>query len=147
LGHRSSGSEAIRGAPRRRVPAACFGALFVFGLACSSNKASPPQADAGTDNHNGDVASEAWSGCVCGSARPAVSNGACAFSSLCPPSDFFRVSVKLDGAAVPRDQTRANGWDYTNAEMTSIQLFGPSCQALTNGSATGVMFDYSCVGP
>jgi len=141
----------MRSAWMRRASGAWFAALLLLALGCRSSQKSHP-SDAGGDHSadvstGGDLGSEGASTCVCGSTKPAVSVGACVFSIPCPPGDFFRVSIKLDGIALPRDQSRTNGWDYANADMTSIQLFGPPCQAVTNGSATNVALDYSCAGP
>ncbi len=137
----------MRDVSTRSVIPRQWGVLLVFALACRSNGTSRPPADGpGADLHT-ELASEASPACTCGSMLPAVSVGACLFSNPCPPSDFFRVSVRLDGVALPRDQTRADGWDYTNLEMTSIQLFGRPCQVIANGTATSLTFDYSCAGP
>ena len=35
------------------------------------------------------------------------------------------ISVFADGAPVPRDASHANGWDYIDASLTSIQLLRP----------------------
>ncbi len=139
----------MRVARKRLVNGAWLGLVLVFALGCRSGQTKQQPADASHPSADaaGDSVADASSACVCGTSKPAVSVGTCLFSNACPLGDFFRISVKLDGVALPRDQTRANGWDYTSADMTSIQLFGPPCQAVTNGTATSVMFDYSCANP
>jgi len=44
----------------------------------------------------------------------------------------------LDGLPIPRDTTGGDGWDYTDATFTPIEIHGASCAALMNGSASAV---------
>jgi hypothetical protein len=52
-----------------------------------------------------------------------------------------RLEVRLDGDAVPRDETRVDGWDWTNAGAGELTLFGPSCDraVLPGSSVTAVL--------
>ena len=50
------------------------------------------------------------------------------------------ISVFADGAPVPRDASHANGWDYIDASLTSIQLYGPACDAARAGVAISITF-------
>jgi hypothetical protein len=83
--------------------------------------------------------------CVCGSPTTAVSLENCMFRAPCIPGDFSGISVKADGVALPRDQTHADGWDYTDATMTVIRVFGSACADVTNGAS--VTIDQLCTGP
>jgi hypothetical protein len=40
------------------------------------------------------------------------------------------IGVSLDGTPIPQDPNHLNGWDYLDASQSSIQLYGPACQAL-----------------
>ncbi|MBI5516280.1 MAG: VWA domain-containing protein [Deltaproteobacteria bacterium] len=62
----------------------------------------------------------------------------CVFAIPARATDSVRVS--LDGAPVPRDPTRAEGWDWTGAR--ELTLFGAPCAAVTDRSA--VRADITC---
>ena len=56
----------------------------------------------------------------------------------CPDVDRSRIGVLIDDVQIPQDHTRENGWSYTDETFTTIEIHGASCDALTNGSASGV---------
>jgi hypothetical protein len=65
------------------------------------------------------------------------------------PANLTNVAVSVDNAAgtptkVPEDAT--NGWTYTDATNTAIQLHGSYCDSVKNGTYTNVQFVYSCDG-
>jgi hypothetical protein len=62
--------------------------------------------------------------------------------SQCDLFDNGSIRVKVDGVQIPHDPSHANGWDYTDSNFDAIDIFGPSCDALTNGTATTVSFGY-----
>jgi len=138
-------------APAWRGAMVLLAAFLATAAGCrSSHQTNPPPADAGgevslTDVASTDVASEAATPCFC-TTRTAVSVGTCRFARSCPPGDSVGFSVKVDGAMVARDTTHANGWDYTTADMGTIQLFGAACPQATTGTPT-VTLDYSCPPP
>jgi hypothetical protein len=43
------------------------------------------------------------------------------------PGEAGDLEVTLAGAAIPRDTTRRNGWDFTSPSLDAIELFGPAC--------------------
>ena len=47
-------------------------------------------------------------------------------------SDDF-IDVYADGVQIPRDTTNMNGWNYTDAPHTSIQIYGSTCAAIVGG--------------
>jgi len=61
--------------------------------------------------------------------------------SAVPPN--ATVSVTLAGAALARDPDRQNGWDWTDAERTTLTLFGAACDRASSG-ATSVRLRLGC---
>jgi len=65
------------------------------------------------------------------------------------PANLTNVAVSVDDASgnptkVPQDAT--NGWTYTDATNTAIQLHGSYCDSVKGGTYTNVKFVYSCDG-
>jgi hypothetical protein len=57
----------------------------------------------------------------------------CVFAMKSAPPVPDNVLVEFsDGSHAVRDVTRADGWDYTNAANTSIELYGPPCEKVMN---------------
>jgi hypothetical protein len=44
-----------------------------------------------------------------------------------------------------KDQTLTDGWQYTDGSMTSIQLYGPACAAITAGEVHTVSIAFVCL--
>jgi len=55
------------------------------------------------------------------------------------------VLVYIDGAKIPRDVTKKNGWDYADATLTKIKLYGSACQILQDGKQHKVTATFACV--
>ena len=55
------------------------------------------------------------------------------------------IDVFGDGTKIPRDTTHANGWDYVDATMNAIQVYGPTCTAIENGSIQRVVVTFKCI--
>jgi len=55
------------------------------------------------------------------------------------------VHIYVDGAEVPRDPTQTDGWDYTDASLTEITLFGAACDNLQNGDEHQVTATFACL--
>ncbi len=60
----------------------------------------------------------------------------CSYVTPSRPDDPDEITVFLNGAPVPRDTTRANGWDWTDRDYGEITLFGATCDTAiaTNGA-------------
>jgi hypothetical protein len=56
----------------------------------------------------------------------------------CPYLDSAHIGVAVNGSGIPRDTSHVNGWDYTDATFTQIDIYGPTCDALTSGAAATV---------
>src|SRR5688500_4092173 len=52
----------------------------------------------------------------------------CVFPFESAPPDADNIAVKLDGKKLSRDASRADGWDYTDAEHRGIELYGSACE-------------------
>ncbi|MEM9069157.1 MAG: vWA domain-containing protein [Myxococcota bacterium] len=57
--------------------------------------------------------------------------------------DPMRVNVQIesggDEETIPRDPSRATGWDYTS-DGNRIELFGPACERVRNADAIDILF-------
>jgi hypothetical protein len=65
------------------------------------------------------------------------------------PADQTNVAVSVDDASgtptkVPEDPT--NGWTYTDATDTAIELHGTYCDGVKGGTYSNVNFVYACPG-
>jgi len=54
------------------------------------------------------------------------------------------VLVYMDGVKVPRDPNHAHGWDYANEEKTTIEFYGPTCEAFQDGKEHNVVATFPC---
>jgi hypothetical protein len=85
-----------------------------------------------------------------GPSPPAVAVAGQSCQYLIPPlpcdgADPAFISVQVDGTAIPRDLNRVSGWDYTDDTMTAIEIYGPTCDALQNGSAMTVVIVFRII--
>jgi hypothetical protein len=55
------------------------------------------------------------------------------------------IDVFGDGMPIPRDASHADGWDYTNASHTEIEIYGPRCAAVTSGTIMTVTVTFRCI--
>lgn len=62
----------------------------------------------------------------------------CAFVTASPPADPDAVALTVNGMEVPRDETRRNGWDWTDPAFGEVAFFGPACERVSAGTATVV---------
>jgi hypothetical protein len=72
----------------------------------------------------------------------------CTFSVPDPPNDDTdrsHIGVVVNGTELKRDTTHTNGWDYTSAGMTAVQLYGSACTGIMNGSITDVKIVFKCI--
>lgn len=61
-----------------------------------------------------------------------------------PVADPGQVSVRVGGREVPRDATRADGWDWTNPATGEVVLYGAACEAAQRPDGV-VSLRYGCV--
>jgi hypothetical protein len=62
-----------------------------------------------------------------------------------PMTSVDFIDVFGDGTMIPRDQTHTDGWDYTNADHTAIQVYGPRCDMVTAGTIMNVTVTFRCI--
>jgi len=77
----------------------------------------------------------------------ASDNEGCTFEIPPPPNDFARrdsIIVSMNGLELPRDTTHADGWDYVDARFTSIELYGPACNAAKVNRTQPPMIRFRC---
>jgi len=68
----------------------------------------------------------------------------CVYSFPTPPCSYLdnaHAGVKIDGVEIPRDTTDTNGWNTVDA-LGTFEIFGPGCDALTDGGAMHVTIAY-----
>jgi len=56
-----------------------------------------------------------------------------------------QIDVYGDSTMISKDPARANGWDYTNAAHTAIEIFGPQCDAILSGAIKSVTITFRCI--
>ena len=74
--------------------------------------------------------------------------GTCTFAVPDPPNadtDRAHIGVIVNGTELPKDTNHTNGWDYTSTGMTAVQVYGPQCDAIMNGSANSVEIVFKCI--
>jgi hypothetical protein len=72
----------------------------------------------------------------------------CTFSVPDPPNadtDRAHIGVLVNGTELTKDTNHTNGWDYTTSGMTAVEVFGPQCDAIKNGTATSVSIVFKCI--
>jgi hypothetical protein len=66
-----------------------------------------------------------------------------------PTSDgttsLTEIDVFGDGTNIPRDTSHANGYDYLDASMQSIQVHGPLCDQIMRGDVREVTVTFRCI--
>ncbi|HMF42556.1 MAG TPA: hypothetical protein VKQ32_17915 [Polyangia bacterium] len=137
------------------------GALAAIGLAACGGSLARPDAAGGTGGSTGGNGGSRWDAgsdlidaistvdayyCNLGLVLPAppVPGASCQYMipiPSCLGADPSRIGVVVDGMEIPKDTSHANGWDYVDNEMT-VQIYGPTCDALQSGSATSVVIAF-----
>jgi hypothetical protein len=51
----------------------------------------------------------------------------CTYLSPSAPNDPNKITVRIDGAVIPRDQTKTNGWDWVDQGFGELAFFGDAC--------------------
>jgi hypothetical protein len=81
---------------------------------------------------------------------PPVPDVACRYQipvPSCDSLDSAHIGVKVDGVEIPRDPNHTNGWDYTDSTFTAVDIYGATCDGLTNGALTIVKIVYRIILP
>lgn len=55
------------------------------------------------------------------------------------------VQIYVDGKRIPRDVKKTNGWDFLDASLTKIKLYGPACDKLQDGKKHKLTATFACV--
>ena len=74
--------------------------------------------------------------------------GSCQFEIGAAPNSMTSVDfidVFGDGMPIPRDTTHTDGWDYSNASHTAIEVYGPRCDAVRSGTTMNVTVTFRCI--
>jgi hypothetical protein len=74
----------------------------------------------------------------------------CTFQIGAPPSSdgttrLDAIDVFGDGSPIDRDTTHTNGYDYVDASMMSIEVFGPLCEQIMRGDIREVAVTFRCI--
>jgi hypothetical protein len=74
----------------------------------------------------------------------------CTFAVGTPPTDDgstsrSQIDVYGDGSMIPRDTSHGNGWDYTDASMTSVVVYGATCDKIKSGTIKSVSVKFRCI--
>lgn len=72
----------------------------------------------------------------------------CSFALEGLPDNVDRSSVNLylNGEVIPFDQQagKVDGWGWTDAQQSSIELYGPACEAFKSNRKTSVIVELGC---
>jgi hypothetical protein len=76
----------------------------------------------------------------------------CVFQIGAPPTtdgttDLAWINVFGDGVEIKRDLSHTDGYDYTDASMRSIQIYGPQCDQVMTGAIHEVNVTFRCLLP
>jgi hypothetical protein len=74
--------------------------------------------------------------------------GSCQFEIGMAPNSMTTndlIDVFGDGMPISRDPTHTDGWDYSNAAKTAIEVFGPRCDAIKAGTTVNVTVTFRCI--
>ncbi len=63
----------------------------------------------------------------------------CSYITPSSPTDPDAITVTVGGAAVARDATRVDGWDWIDQSYGYLQLFGPTCDRATPANVAGTI--------
>ena len=71
----------------------------------------------------------------------------CTISLQNVPSGQWTMAIwatNSSGKVVQLPSSTSDGWEYTDANKSSITLVGPTCDSLKNGSYSNLQFEYTC---
>jgi len=70
----------------------------------------------------------------------------CVFDLTKAPPDPSNIAVHINDVGAPKDPSHMNGWDYTDASYTRVEVFGSWCDQIKGASANAVNFVLGCPG-
>jgi hypothetical protein len=79
-----------------------------------------------------------------GSIIGGVATPSCTIDLTGVPPDPKLVTVYFDGMQVPFNPTHMNGWDWENATMKKIVLYGTYCQSVLNRQVMNLEVLFGC---
>jgi hypothetical protein len=59
--------------------------------------------------------------------------------------DVVSIRVSLNGGEIPYDNTRQNGWAYTDESRTALSLYGRACDGLLSSREAELVISYQCL--
>jgi hypothetical protein len=72
----------------------------------------------------------------------------CSFKldGLSETADKDQANLYLNGEVIPFDSagTKQDGWSWIDAERTTVELYGPSCEAFKNNRRTSIVVELGC---
>jgi hypothetical protein len=79
--------------------------------------------------------------------------GTCIFALPRPVSaaNFEWITVRVHQDAVDAsvvltfDTNHLDGWDFTDADWASIEIYGPACDGILTGAISRVVVSYTCL--
>ncbi len=70
----------------------------------------------------------------------------CVFPLASKPPVVDNIAVKVNGVKVPQDTTKTEGWDYVDAELTAVEVFGSWCDEIKNNASNTAEIIFGCPG-
>jgi hypothetical protein len=121
-----------------------------------ADKSTPPRlnamAEAGgtslSDNPIADKFFQAYSQDQLTAALQAVTGqvASCVFEFDKKPPDETNIAVKVNGALVVRDPSKADGWEYTSDQYMGLELHGEACKQVKDATDNKVDIIFGCKG-
>lgn len=73
-----------------------------------------------------------------------TSVASCVFDLNPPPPVPENIAVDFNGVRADRDPAKANGWDYTRADFTQLEVYGEWCTRIQTEAQNQVQIRYGC---
>lgn len=69
-----------------------------------------------------------------------------ALSGIPDTANKDNTNLYLNGDTIPfdKDATKSDGWNWVDAERTTVELFGPACTAFKTNRRTSVVVEFGC---
>jgi hypothetical protein len=101
-----------------------------------------------SDNPIGDKYYQANSEAELTAALQAVTGqvASCVFEFDKKPPDETNIAVKVNGALVTQDKSKAEGWDYTSDQYMALELHGEACKQVKDATDNKVDIIFGCKG-